>query len=260
MTRDLSGLGKVVLPNPSDVLGTNQYLKDYNAAYARLAKGLCLAFDIIRKDFPTLLGKDEKLGHFHYQLGGEGKKEPLTLEVKVNERFNFPGDGISPYHVEAPEEQFIRILLDLNRIRESVPTKSEPNRGPRVRPYFIIAQHIKGEEFRANESMSLRYNDGYVLHTWGLYNSAIDPSNIQPEATSRASAFHEMQRVLTEFENRESGILIPVAYNRLALIEAVVDDLAARISKGETMVKDRRVALENLRADERVAQPDLFPS
>ena len=260
MSRDLRQLGTATIPDPSSLTGNPEYLREYNEAYKRLAEGLKRAIEILRTKYDINFGENYRtLGDIRLKLiPDETKKEPFTFTVDESVRFHPKED--SP-QIPTPEthisaKQLNGLFSDLHGIRGYTDSRYSGGEESLNHPSSALIRHgIFVQSGMPLEKIVLSYRRGDP-HVHPVYETrVIEPGSVLDEK----HPVYRINQALTAFDATESGLHIPVGYNRLALMDAIIRHLDSQIVAREGRNVNLTQSLKGLNGPEALLQPDLFP-
>lgn len=236
-------LQPVSVPIASELKGAAEHVRIYNAHYARIATALMKTAETLRHVSETQGIRTDHvdvLASLAYRFGGdESLKEPVKVIVNPKERYPERYDQkalavnstlVSPC-LEIPYPQMDQLLEDLEEMLKDKNILAF-DRNTRD-PTFEIVHAVKlGDDYKPFENLVWRYNisnGGRSLQKRGL---VIDPK----ELANESSDLYKINRLFALFDRTasaadESGPLIPLGYNRLALMVAAQRFLAGEIEK-----------------------------
>ena len=246
MVRDLSNLGRADIPVPTGLKGTQGYLRDYNEAYKRLAAGIKRAIDIITfeydKDFSR---KQEDIGKVVLRLVPTDLKDAKPIVLNPGQMY------APPKRYPLTETQVNRLILE--SILVDLAPYQTPNRRmdtvddqkPEINFYHIVK--VAGNDLV--EVISLRFRKN------GSVYSVIDDRLLLNLNDDRAL---KLNGILAPLDTTEAGEFIPFGYNRLVLLDNVLQHLVQEIEQRERRVTQSSERLKTLISPEGLVQPSLF--
>lgn len=243
----------------SELVNAQGYVRDSREAYLRLAEGIRKAVNTIRS-VRGLGQKTIQLGEVDYRFeAGEGS-EPITLELDGNKRYPF-GDFYKQPKI--PRRQLEGLIADLEVLGPEIGghmTKS--GSGTDTKPAVSVYQGINvgkppsQDEIMPYEDFRIIFQkDGSIYRPVFVRDAVIDPRQVQGDN----SVVSKVNEALASYDLTESGGYVPLGYNRLALMNAVLLHLKAEIEEIENRAGMRRGRLaEKITAAEEFRQRRLL--
>ena len=222
-----------VLPHSSQFRSHGAYLRAYNSAYQVLVQRIIQAHLQVGSAVKDLLRNDRYLGWFElYLLADEGAR-PLSRQEVTPQIRTYPESWLEEKVVKlVPKRQINKLILDLQSLRVKPHTMDHYGEKDRV----FISHRVIIEGDNPLEDLLLQYHRNPSYYTILSKPEAVfDPKALDDPSSIDYKANH----ILTAFDRTKSGSIIPVGYNRLALLCAASQALDKKIRGMNTRLKPK---------------------
>ena len=268
MPQDLSQLATTKVPDASELVGTSSDLSSYNEKHKELAQGIISAFEILKKYDPNF-AQNSKLGSLGLRIrSSEDVKEPVTVKVTPDSRF-YGNPYLSEQKAKAtilvPHSQLEGLIRDLMHVvpvydsdwKRVVDDKLNTSVG--LQHIISVGNDNSVGRGYPCEFLRVIVNNSGVFRYEPIYSGikVIEPSNADVK-DMRARGHPLKNDVLARFDATDSGLSIPVGYNRLALMDSVLTYLLGEIKQREVRAINRQEELKKLTSPQGLAQRKLF--
>ena len=270
MPQDLSQLATTKVPDASELVGTSSDLSSYNEKHKELAQGIISAFEILKKYDPNF-AQNSKLGSLGLRIrSSEDVKEPVTVKVTPDSRF-YGNPYLSEQKAKAtilvPHSQLEGLIRDLMHVGPVYDSDWKDIVGDKLNT-GVGLQHIievgndnsLGKGYPAEFLSVIVSNRGAVRYMPIYYGTkVIEPYNADvKDMRARDQPTPLINDRLSRFDATDSGLYIPIGYNRLALMDSVLRYLIEEINQREVRAIDRNEERKKLTSPQELAQRKLL--
>lgn len=243
----LSQLGRTETLDSSGVRSFDAYLQEYNAAYQRLARGLNDAMQAFRESCGVHFGDEAVLAAVEYKLfPHEERADPFKLIVTPDERF-YPTDLVRKKEFTTvfpttetyiPLTQLEQLVEDLKVMRGHIRSEYidsdyrgrvfDTRLGANIVHRILVTRISAADNMHEPcEDLFLGYQSDEQECMPVRVQRIINPDDVNTEE----DLGYKINKALATYAHTRSNPNLPIALNRLMLMEAVINYLNREIKE-----------------------------